>query len=490
MRIKRIKMVGIAVGLVALQSLAVMPGSTHALDETWGPERDMYTWESPADHVTFNSISNNPFIGNETNFVRVKEYVEGSNAGDENWQSWTDNVTVEPGKEYEVFIYYHNNASESLNADGTGLALNTRVASSFPTKLEANQSGIIKGSVSSTNASPVAVWDTAFFNADQTIYLSYIPNTATLHPSPQHYNAEGELVGCDGTLLDGTPALDGTVLDPDSFFASYDEVGNSDSVGAMIACYDDDELWGVQPGCNDYAGYITYRVRADQPAFWTEKTVSRDGANEYVEYLDANPGDVLDFKIYYKNTGTTNQTNVVAHDELPSGMSLVSGSVQVTTPAGTVTLTPEQESQLFSSDSTGSLNIGDFYPNEEAIITYKVKVGSEDEFQCGQSELYNDATVQTANGSEYDKVQVIVNKECEELPTPSEMPQTGPLEIAMVAIIIVGISAGGYYFYRTKKTLKTVENTAKDENAQSSTLEGDSNEQQSATEINKENDDQ
>ena len=103
-------MVGVVAGLVALQSLAVISGVTHALDETWGPERDMYTWESPADHVTFNSISDNPFIGNETNFVRVKEYVEGSNVGDENWQSWTDNVTVEPGKEYEVFIYYHNDA--------------------------------------------------------------------------------------------------------------------------------------------------------------------------------------------------------------------------------------------------------------------------------------------------------------------------------------------------------------------------------------------
>ena len=458
MSFKRIKTLSLAFSLVVAQLLAGTSAS--ALEQTWGPQdRPMFKWSSPASYVTFNSIDDNPFIGNETNFVRVKEYVEGSSVGDENWVSWQDNVTVEPGKEYEVFIYFHNNASESLNtAEGNGYAQNTRVASSFPTKLRSGESGIIKGSVSATNANPTAVWDTAFFNADQTVYLSYIDNTATLHSS----------ANCNST--------DGTILSGDALFVSDEQVGASADVGAMISCYNSDSLWGVIPGCNEYAGYVSYRVRADQPTFWVEKTVSRDGSNEYVEYLDANPDDILDFKVYYKNTGTTNQIGVVAHDELPSGLSLVTGSVQVTTTAGTTILNESQEAQLFSDDETGSLNIGDFQPGEEATITYKAKVGSSDDFNCGKSELYNNATVQNANGSEYDKVQVTINKDCEktcvtnpEMEGCQELPNTGPLEIALAVVIILGIGGGGYYFYRTKKTLKTAETTAKSEMSQDPT---------------------
>lgn len=425
-------------GLLASQ-IAINAGSNvSALDQTWGPQdRERFTWAEPADYVTFNSITDNPFIGDESNFVRVKEYTEGGANG-----GWVDNVTVEPGKEYEVFIYFHNNASATLNNDkGEGLALNTRVATSFPTKLTAGDSGVIRGSVSASNADPLKVWDTAFFKADQTIYLSYIPNTAVLHSS------------------DNCKSTDGTILSADAFFVSDEDVlKQSDTVGAMIACYNADNLWGTIPGCNEYAGYVTYRVRADQPAFWTEKTVSESGKNNFVESIEANPGEVLDFKIYYKNTGTTNQIDVVAHDTVQGGMNYVSGSVKVTTPAGTVTLTSEQEEKLFNGSDTNGLIIGDFQPGEEATITYQARVAAIDQLDCGENVLYNDATIQTANGSEFDKVQVKVNKTCATPTpnTPSQLPTTGPTEIALLVIVILTIGGGGFYFYKSSKMLKKV----------------------------------
>ena len=40
----------------------------------WGPTRPTYTIEHPADHVTFNSITNNPNIGgDERDFVGIRE---------------------------------------------------------------------------------------------------------------------------------------------------------------------------------------------------------------------------------------------------------------------------------------------------------------------------------------------------------------------------------------------------------------------------------
>ena len=46
-----------------------------------------------------------------------------------------------------------------------------------------------------------------------------------------------------------------------------------------------------------------------------------------------------------------------------------------------------------------------------------------------------------------------------------QLPNTGPLEIILAIIVIAGIGGGGYYLYRTRKTLKTAESVAKGEEA-------------------------
>ena len=40
-----------------------------------------------------------------------------------------------------------------------------------------------------------------------------------------------------------------------------------------------------------------------------------------------------------------------------------------------------------------------------------------------------------------------------------ELPNTGPLEIVLAIVIITGIGGGGYYLYRTQKTLNAVEDS-------------------------------
>ena len=79
------------IGFLSLGAAAVLPVSeTHAYD-TWGPERPTYTWQKPADHATMNSMTNNPAIGDERNFVRIRKV--GGN------DKYTDNVVAEPGAE-------------------------------------------------------------------------------------------------------------------------------------------------------------------------------------------------------------------------------------------------------------------------------------------------------------------------------------------------------------------------------------------------------
>ena len=108
--------------------------------KAWGPERTTYTNESPAPYATFNSITNNAAVGDERNFVRIGE----ANSTD----PYTDEIEVVPGKEYEVYIYYHNNAASNTNSSGYGVATNVRLSSAYPTVLNTNERGMVSGILS------------------------------------------------------------------------------------------------------------------------------------------------------------------------------------------------------------------------------------------------------------------------------------------------------------------------------------------------------
>ena len=59
---------GFTVSVLALTVATALGGSVLA----YGPERPTFTGEKPADYVTFNSITNNKYYGDERNFVTIK----------------------------------------------------------------------------------------------------------------------------------------------------------------------------------------------------------------------------------------------------------------------------------------------------------------------------------------------------------------------------------------------------------------------------------
>ena len=142
-----------------------------------GPTRDTYTMKEPADHVTFNSITNNNKLGDERNFVRVGE--ANSEA------AYTDEIKIVPGKEYEVYIYYHNNAGSNFNDgahQGIGIADGVKITSTFPSTVSASKKGKVSAIISATDATPKEVWDEAYFTTDSEtdIVLKYVDMSAKI----------------------------------------------------------------------------------------------------------------------------------------------------------------------------------------------------------------------------------------------------------------------------------------------------------------------
>lgn len=210
---------GMAVGLALVSAPSAL---------AWGPDRPTYTNAAPADHAVFNSITDNPVLGDERDFVRIVEKKSDSETKD----TYSNNLELEAGKDYEVFIYYHNNASSTFNDAAhnyAGVSRNTRVITDFPDELAAGQQGQVSAIIRSDNASPQEVWDEAYITAKEDLTLHFVTGSAKLQ---NDWDANGSMM-------------------PRAIF---------DNEGAFLGV---NELNGIVLGCYEYSGFVTYTIRTE-----------------------------------------------------------------------------------------------------------------------------------------------------------------------------------------------------------------------------------
>ena len=328
--------------LVAILAAAiVVPASLYA----WGPGRATFTEANPAPYVTFNSITNNRVYGDERDFVMVKDASNKQDGG------WSNSATAEPGKEYVVRMYVHNNAASNLKL----VAENVRASASIKQGTAKNIA--ISGFINSSNANPAQVWDDAALTSDKDFNVNYVPGSATFHN-----NSVGS-------------APSGVAL-PDSIMTSG---------GAMLGY---DKLDGKIPGCYEYSGYVYFRVKpqfAPTNSFDTTKQVRKSGETAWQKNVSVNPGDEVEYLLSYKNTGQTQQNNVVMKDTLPQGISYVPGTTYLKNAAN-----PSSVKISDNLTTASGININGYTPGSNAYVTFKAKVGSNDQLPvCGPNKLTN-----------------------------------------------------------------------------------------------------
>ena len=109
--------------------------------------------EAPATYPTFNSITNNPTIGDERDFVRVGEI----NADE---TTLKNEVKVMPGRQYLVYVYFHNNASSTFNDKAhnyAGVARVTRMSSAFSKVLTPSEKATVSAVISADNSNNIVL---------------------------------------------------------------------------------------------------------------------------------------------------------------------------------------------------------------------------------------------------------------------------------------------------------------------------------------------
>lgn len=321
--------------LLVFMALVLVALGVTAAAGAWSPERPTYTIENPADHVTFNSITNNPREGDERAFFELKD------AANQQPNGFLHKIDVKDGEEIYLRVYVHNNAASSLNGtnfNGTGVAKNTKLRIWLPSVTDSVMRA--NAYISADNASPKEVADTAdFYDAGgQKFSISYVPGSAV---------AYNNAVGQAGMKL-------------------------SDSIVTTGAPLGYTSPNGVFPGCFQYANVVMLKVKVKMqtPDFTVNKQVSKiqsDGKYTWGENATIKTGETVAYQIRFANTGNTQLDNVVLRDLLPKDMKIVPGSTLVKY-GSDPTVKPAGNDSIVAN---GGLNVGSYSVGSGAVLMFK-----------------------------------------------------------------------------------------------------------------------
>ena len=272
------------VAILGLVVAIVIPMAVQA----WGPGRTLFTMANPADYNTFNSITDNPDVGDERNFLRVSQ---------EGQRGWSDVAVMEEGKTYYARMYVHNNAKARLNM----VATNVRAKLNMPNKSTVwGKQFEINGFLSSDNSRPNEIWDNMVLKSNKEFHVEIL--------SAKYYNNIR------------TRASSG-------FDLSLGDLITPHTPGALLGYQ---QMDGRIPGCLEYSGYILVKFRpvfkttppppppVKQPGYDIEKTVDK---------TTAKPGETINYTITARNTGKEDLTNVKITDKLPKNYDKASEKV-------------------------------------------------------------------------------------------------------------------------------------------------------------------
>ena len=333
--------------LAVAVTVAVLAGVGAVAYAGFGPDRPTKVYNGPGTpgftYPVFNSFTNVPGIGDERAFF-TGAYPGGG--------ALTDPLAqVKDGDELTLQVYVHNNADPSLNASGAGIARDTRVAISLPNKLAASQEA--SAAITADNTQPKKVTDTLDFSNEQgqAFQLTYEKGSAHIRGNYINKALSDDVVSAKGALV-GTLAADGNVK-----------------------------------GCFQQEVLVTIKVKVSVPKFTVKKQVRLDGQTtaDWKSEITALPGQTLNYKIEFLNTGATMLNNVVVRDQLPAHVHLVPGSTMLYNALAPNGISAGSDSVI----SAGGIDVGSYSPGSNGIVYFKATVDPIDKLDCGANKLVN-----------------------------------------------------------------------------------------------------
>jgi len=382
--------------ILGVAAAAIVAGATLApvAVNAWGDSaggRKAYTISQInegvlGDTITFNSISDNPKIGDERNFV-------GAKLSSDKGTTWNANeINVKDGETYTIRLYVHNNSPLGTEK----VAENVSVNFSLPTTVA--KSHTVIGYINSSNAMPNRYWDEVKLVSNDDFYIEFVEGSAKY-----------------------TNAKLGTVSLPNEVITAGTKIGY-------------EALNGKIPGCFAYDSQVTIQVKVHKSASAKlSKTVRIKGTKGWKEVVDAKIGDEVEFQIEYKNLTSETVNNVMIRDVLPTNMEYVKDSTYL------YNANYQSGVQVVENTvTTTGINIGSYTTNGNAYVRFTAKVVNKN-LACGSNQLVNWASSTVDSKVTKDDASVMVDRICETpVPEPEdpepELPITGPVDVTASAL--------------------------------------------------------
>jgi uncharacterized repeat protein (TIGR01451 family)/fimbrial isopeptide formation D2 family protein len=130
-------------------------------------------------------------------------------------------------------------------------------------------------------------------------------------------------------------------------------------------------------------------------AISTNLTTGNGTTTQYQSSTTANPGDIVNFKVFLQNTGDATGTNPMISDTLDSRLSYVAGSsVEYTKQGNNDVQESIPDSYIKTNGQTLTWGFGSIPNNPQSSIylTFQAKVAAASQFSVGQTNLTDQAT--------------------------------------------------------------------------------------------------
>lgn len=334
-------------------------GSAHA--GGWGPARPQFDHSLRPRKPVLNSRVNHPLVGDERSFFRVQEIRDArviAEAG--------SSLLVEPGRLYRALVLVSNDADPSTTGERVR---GVRVQLTFPGRIKG--SGRLLASIVADNVEPARVWGSVVIvlpSPDAGAAIRLVRDSAELLVSGDPADSEPVNVG---ELVRGGALVHGPCSPPG-------EVGPED--GSPV--------------------WVKVDFVVDKPDFDVIVKVRQHGSSEaYSDRVLVAPGDILDVKVEYRNSGSVTQRNVrLLQPPLPSALRYYDSRMLV---ANSKTNGAWREMKVDSGEAY--VNLGTYASKGNCFVHFHIAVRGRSEFRFPRGIHWLDASklaiIYTDNGS-------------------------------------------------------------------------------------------
>jgi hypothetical protein len=221
------KIKSLVIGASALVLSVAVPATTFA--GFYPADRQTYTCVNTnqcegADHVVFDSFTNNPVVGDERPFF----------SGSLNGAAVQDRIKVQDGDTVVLRAYVHNNADPNKTGVAGSVARNVTMKVIVPSVSQKDQN--LVSFISASNATPGTINDTMSLYGDNDFTLEYVAGSTNFEHKTDGVNVVNDKIS-------------------DSI------VGSGASLGDMLGCF-------------QYSGYVTLSVKVHMPSTPTPPPVT------------------------------------------------------------------------------------------------------------------------------------------------------------------------------------------------------------------------